>query len=404
MIFRDAVALHDKGEFDVAISRYEDLLVAEPRHIGALFNYGAALLHLRRFGESLEVYNRLLSIIPTNVKALSNKGIVLHHLGRIDEEMAVYDLAMIFADDEEAIELHYNRSCVLLQRGDFKRGWREHEWRVPKSRKRQFDKPRWSGENLDGKTILLWAEQGFGDTIQFCRYANLFPSGANVVLQVPPALVDLMCTLKGDNIGIISHLEAVPYDYQCPIMSLPLMFGTTIETIPSEVPYLFADECKAASWANHIRHGKRKVGLVWGGNRHNDKPHVNWVAKLKSFDCDQYAPLLDVDGCEFFSLQKDEAPTVPGITNYTAEFCDFSNTAALIANLDLVISVDTSVAHLAGAMGKPVWIMTPCNACWRWLLDRTDSPWYPTARLFRQQSDNSWNKVILDVRDNLTMS
>ncbi len=399
--FDHVIALHDRGEFDEAVPEYERILNHHPHHLGLLFNYGSALLHLRRFEDALQCYEKVLSVQPRHVKALTNKGVALHHLGRTTEELDAYQFALRYADDDEAIELHYNRSCAHLQKGDFARGWAEHEWRVPRDRQRQFDKPRWTGEQMEGKTVLLWAEQGFGDTLQFCRYASLVAKcGADVVLQVPPALVDLMCSLDG-NFGVISLSETVSYDYHCPLLSLPPMCGTTLHTIPNSTPYLFADPAKVSEWQSRLRSDRTNVGLVWSGNLHLSKPHVNWIAKLKSFDCEKYAPLFDASGCEFHSLQKDASPTLSWITDHASDLVDFSDTAALVAALDLVISVDTSVAHLAGALGKPVWILLPFAPCWRWMLDRSDSPWYPTATLFRQGADHEWPSVIGRIKQRL---
>jgi hypothetical protein len=288
--------------------------------------------------------------------------------------------------------------------GDFERGLAKYEWRwkndLLELRGRDFAQPLWLGEGkIADKSILLHSEQGLGDTIQFCRYAPLVAArGARVLLEVPAPLHTLMTSLHG--VGqIVSRGEALPdFDLQCPLLSLPLAFGTEIETIPSSVPYLQALPADVEKWRERLEHSPRpRIGLAWSGRSAHKNDHNRSISLIALL------PLLNV-GATFVSLQKDVRPgdakvlgQRPDILDYGEALNDFSDAAALIANLDLVISVDTSVAHLAGALAKPVWALLPYVPDWRWLLDREDSPWYPTARLFRQDETRAWGNVIVSV-------
>jgi hypothetical protein len=263
----------------------------------------------------------------------------------------------------------------------------------------------WLGsEEIAGKTILLHAEQGLGDTIQFGRYAPLVAArGARVILEVQRPLHGLMSTLSS-TVQVVSSGDPLPdFDFHCPLLSLPLAFATQLDTIPSATRYLSAREEQTRAWRERLgRHDKPRIGLAWAGNPRKELPGANRIDGQRSIALDRLAPLFEVTACEFFSLQKGsdavrqlrDSALRQRVNDYTDDLHDFSDTAALIENLDLVISVDTSVAHLAGALGKPFWLLNRYNTCWRWLLDREDSPWYPTARLFRQDTTRAWEPVI----------
>jgi hypothetical protein len=261
----------------------------------------------------------------------------------------------------------------------------------------EFPGPCWNGESLAGRTIALHAEQGYGDTFQFVRYASLVARAAGkTVLQVPASVADLVQGLPG--VRVVVQGEPLPrFDFHCPLMSLPRAFGTRLETIPADVPYLRAPAERITKWARRLG-GKtaRRIGLVWSGRpeQQNDRNRSVGVAGL--------LPLLEAWGCAFYGLQKAASGPLPGgLTHLGGEFEDFADTAAVISLMDLVISVDTSVAHLAGAMGAPVWLLLPYAADWRWLQDRSDSPWYPTARLFRQARPGDWESVTREVLEAL---
>jgi tetratricopeptide repeat protein/glycosyl transferase family 9 (putative heptosyltransferase) len=355
-------------------------------------------------------YDRALALRPDYAEALANRGVTLHDAGRYGAALADYEGATALRPD--FADAHYNEALCRLLLGDFARGWQKHEWRwrtaLLGKAQRSFPQRLWLGsDQIKAKVVLLHAEQGLGDTIQFCRYAPLVSElGAHVILEVQQPLRDLLHTLPGD-IKVISRGDPLPeFHYQCPLLSLPLAFDTRLETIPSTTPYLFAEQSKARSWGERLgERQKPRVGLVWAGNPRKALPGANHIDIQRSVALDQFAPVLRVAGCEFYSLQKGDDAVEQlrasalrhAIIDWTDDLQDFSDTAALIANLDLVISVDTSVAHLAGALGKPFWLLNRDNTCWRWLVDREDSPWYPTARLFRQDETRAWAGVIARV-------
>ena len=357
------------------------------------------LHELKRFDDALASYDRALAVRPDYAEALSNRGNTLHELKRFDDALASYDRALAVRPDYA--EAHLNKSLLQLLTGDLEAGWREYEWRWKNESlegfKRDFPQPLWLGENgIEGKTILLHSEQGFGDTIQFCRYVPLVAvRGARVLLEVPATLQGVMASFAGVA-QVISGKGQLPHiDLHCPLLSLPLAFGTRIESIPANVPYLTVPSEYARNW-NFTLGTKRRptIGLAWSGGQAHKDDH-NRSISLRSL-----LKLLDVNA-NFVSLQKDVRPDDAAVLKERSDLVHlgdklktFSDTAAVISNLDLVISVDTSVAHLAGALAKPVWVLLPFIPDWRWLLDREDSPWYPTARLFRQNAWGDWSGVI----------
>jgi hypothetical protein len=304
---------------------------------------------------------------------------------------------------------HFNAALCLLLTGDFERGWKEYEWRwqtaYMETEQRAFAQPRWTGaEDISGKTIFIYAEQGFGDTLQFCRYIpQLAARAGRVVFEVQRPLLDLMSSLAGDA-HIIGRGDELPqFDLHCPLLSLPLAFGTRLDNIPADIPYLAASEAQSNAWRERL--GRRtgpRVGLVWAGDPRKWLPNAHRIDRQRSVTFDRLAPILQVPGCEFHSLQKGEhasaqlrdSPLRHLVLDWTDQLDDFSDTAALVAQLDLIITVDTAVAHLAGALGKPFWVLNRHNTCWRWPRSRDDSPWYRTPRLFRQDENRDWTGVI----------
>ncbi|MGO9327861.1 MAG: tetratricopeptide repeat protein [Steroidobacteraceae bacterium] len=408
VLFNRGNTLHELKRFDEALASYDAALGLRPDYAEALTNRGNTLHRLERFDEALASYDSALALQPDHRVALINRGNTLQQLKRFDEALASYDRALTVRPDDA--EAHWNRSLLLLLLGDFARGWTEYEWRWKREllnpARRNFQRPLWLGaETIDGKTILLHAEQGLGDTIQFCRYAALVRArGARVVLEVQEPLRDLMASVAGVSL-IVCRGETLPdFDLHCPLHSLPLALGTRLETIPSDIPYLRGEADKSQRWVARLGSKQRPaIGIAWAGGLKFDDDYN----RSKSIAASALLPLLDV-GATFVSLQKDVHPTDRAtlndhadIFNFGEEFADFSDTAALISHLDLVISVDTSVAHLAGALGKPVWVLLPFIPDWRWLLDRYDSPWYPTVRLFRQPATRRWDDVIEGVHDAL---
>jgi hypothetical protein len=319
--------------------------------------------------------------------------------------LASYDQAIALRPDYA--DAHFFKGLSSLVTGDFEHGWIEYEWRrkAPAARitRRDFPQPLWLGEDgIAGKTILLHSEQGFGDTIQFCRYVpHVAARDARVVLEVEEPLCELMTDLAGVTQVVAKGGPLPEFDFQCPLASLPLAFRTRLETIPSGAPYLRVPRQAQEYWGALL--GAKlvpRIGLAWAGNA----KHVR--DRERSMRLHDLLPLLDIDAT-FVSLQKEvragDAETLGNCNMFhlRQEFGNFSDTAALISQLDLVISVDTSVAHLAGALGKPVWILLTHAPDWRWLLDRDDSPWYPSARLFRQRESREWGSVTMQVREAL---
>jgi Tfp pilus assembly protein PilF len=383
-----------------ALASYESALAIRPDHAEALYNRGVVLKGLRRPDEALASFDSALAIDPNHVDALNNRGVVLRDLDRPHEALASYDRALSL--DPGYAEAHSNRSCVALLLGDFERGFEEFEWRwrVPEIApwRRDFAQPLWRGEApLEGKTILLHAEQGFGDAIQFARYVPLVAArGAKVVLEVPPPLAALFARVEGAALVVGRGDELPAFDCHCPLASLPLAFKTRLETIPAQVPYLSAAPDRVATWRQRLPPaGKRRVGIAWAGN-------ANFKGdQSRSIGLARFSPLLAVPGIEFVGLQRDLRDgdrdilrNHPQVVHLGDAIADFGDTAAVMSSLDLVISSDTSVAHLAGALGKPVWVLLQFVADWRWLRGRSDNPWYPTARLFRQGQIDDWESVV----------
>ena len=393
------LALKEMGRAHEALTSCDRALRLKPDYADAHNNRGLALQALRRPADALQSYEQALALNPSHLDALNNRGIALFDGKRLDEALACFDRALALAPNHP--HAHWNRAQVLLLSGDFARGWPEHEWRRASNPglARTFDRPLWLGDApVAGKTIVLHAEQGLGDTIQFCRYAPLLAArGARVVLEVQRPLVDLMKTLAGPA-AVVARGDALPdFDLHCPLLSLPLAFKTDLNTIPAEVPYLHGSSA-VTTWDTVLGITRPRIGLVWSGNPGHKRDSA------RSIPFYTLLPLFDLDAT-FVSLQKDVRPADAAVLGQSGKVRDaadalttFSDTAALIATLDVLITVDTSVAHLAGALGKPVWLLLPQVPDWRWLMERNDSPWYPSARLFRQDTTRVWGPVIKRVR------
>lgn len=410
-----ACVLRDLGRSGEALASCDQAIALQPAYADAWSNRGNALGDLGRPEEAQRSYERAVGMAPDLVVGWNNLGLTLVELGQHANALRSYARALTL--EPECAEAHWNESLCRLQMGDLVAGWRKYEWRWARRRirsgKRVFAQPLWLGADpLDGKTILLHAEQGLGDTLQFCRYAAMVAQrGARVVLEAPAELAALLTPLD----GVAQHVEQgkpLPaFDYHCPLLSLPLAFETHLATIPGTTPYLFADVNRARQWRDRIASqdsgNALKVGLVWAGGNRAHVAELRNIDARRSMPFDQIKPLLDVPQVQFYSLQKGppaqqlSLSANPRVIDLTVELNDFADTAALVENLDLVISVDTSTAHLAGAMGKPVWILNRFDSCWRWMLEREDSPWYPTAKLFRQPAPGDWHSVIQSVRDAL---
>lgn len=378
--------LQAQGRLDEAMARYEQALAFRPAYADAYVNLGNLLLGQGKARQAVVEYERALALCAENPEALVNLGSACESLGEHQEAISYYDAAIALRP--EYAEARVNRALNQMRRGDFANGFAGYEWRwqMPnfRSPRRAFNRPLWRGEDLHGKQILLHSEQGMGDSLQFLRFLpSVSAFGGRVLLEVPASLRRL-----GDGLGaaeVFTFGEALPdFDWHCPLMSLPRALGTTVETIP-RAPYLIVPRQHSLATTK-----KLKVGIVWAGNpQHSQDRHRSILPSL-------LGPLFNLGGIDFYSLQVEKGKAIlpDTVTDLAPQISDFADTAAWLMELDLLISVDTAVAHLAGALGRPVWILLAHHADWRWMLGREDSPWYPTARLFRQESFGDWNGVI----------
>jgi tetratricopeptide (TPR) repeat protein len=405
------IALRGLGHYKAAITDFDRAVAMKPDYAEAHSNRANTLRELSKYKAALAGFETAISIKPDYAEAYNNRGLALQEIGEVGAAIADFDKAIALKDDYA--EAYWNKALASLLCADFETGFELYEWRWKNPhlnmRPRPFTQPLWLGqEPLHGKKILLLSEQGLGDTIQFCRYASLLAGvGAQVVFEVPQTLVGLLQSLDGAP-QIVARGEPLPdFDFYCPLLSLPLRFGTRIHSIPSLTPYLHADPAKTQYWNERVGERKRlKVGIVWSGGFRPDQPEIRAVNERRNVPLDMFADALSAIDVDFFSLQKGEPAESEirhreaeywhrgNLRNFTDEIRDFSDTAALIANLDLVISVDTSTAHLAAALNKPTWILNRFDTCWRWLLNREDSPWYPSVNLYRQDESQSWYPVL----------
>jgi Tfp pilus assembly protein PilF len=429
---------HVQGQLGEAVARYEHALRLDPHLVEALNNLGVALLSQGKVDESAACLERALQQKPDYADAIGNLGNTLQADGKLDEATACYrhalrlkpdnpnthhdlgnalrasgDLAAAMTCYDQALRLkpdfaqvHLSRSLLRLQMGDFERGWAEYEWRfrckehaIP-----PFRQPLWDGSRLNEHTILLYGDHGLGDTLQFIRYAPLVQKrGGRVLVACRSPLARIVATCPGVARVIPEGATLPEFQVYAPLMSLPRIFGTTFENVPARVPYLAADPALVARWRAELGHsGEFKVGIAWQGNPQHRKD------RHRSFRLAQYEPLTRLDGVRLVSLQKGsgieqlgEVADRFGVIDLGSRFDDFMDSAAVVSNLDLVIAPDTSVAHLAGALGVPVWVALPFAPDWRWLLDRDDNPWYPTMRSFRQRAWGDWNEVFARITHEL---
>ncbi|OAF04824.1 hypothetical protein AYJ54_23585 [Bradyrhizobium centrolobii] len=388
-------------DYEAAEPAFRRALALAPGFLDAEINLGSCLFCLGRLEEALTSLERVLAIRPDHPLALKNLGAALRALGRYEDALAAYRRATAAAP--QFAEAHRNEAMLLLLLGHFEEGWRKYEWRrrasTPHARPIQGEY--WDGSPLEGRTILLVAEQGIGDTLHMLRYVPRVASQAGKVhLMLPRGLL----RLEGDALApatLCAQDDDPPrFDCWAQLLSLPGIFATTAASIPAPIPYLRAPAIAPDEWRARLAGKGRAVGFVWAGNPEHENDHN------RSIPFARMMALFAVDGIRWFSLQVGartaDLTGAPGIVDLAPQLHDFSETAAAISTLDLVITIDTSVAHLAGALGKPVWLLLPHAPDWRWLLARSDSPWYPTMRLFRQARRGDWDEVIAQVQAALT--
>jgi len=397
--------------FDEALASYDRAIELNDGYAEAFFNRGVILFELKYFEESLANYNKAIELNRDYAEAHLNRGNVLQEVNKFGEALICYDKAIEL--NNNYAEAYLNKSLLLLLLQDFEKGWELYEWRWKKleltSSYRNFSQPLWLGDDsLAKKTILLHAEQGLGDTLQFCRYSSLVKKlGARVLLEVPKSLKELLKDLEGVDELIEAGKQLPTFDYHCPLLSLPLAFKTKLDTIPFSKAYLKADQNKIKYWQKRIGNlDGLKVGLVWNGGFRPDQPELWTLNARRNIPLNTLTQTFRFINVNFFSLQKGD-PAESEIRgheieywpsgnffNFADDLVDFSDTAALISNMDLVIAVDTSTAHLAAALGKSTWILNRFDTCWRWLRDRNDSPWYESVKLYRQGEDRHWAPVL----------
>ena len=397
-------ALREQGQFDDALQIYEMALKVSPGYINAQHNIGFTYLEMAEFDKAVEYFTNILKIYPQSAETYNNLGVALREKGKFNEARQSFLKALSINPDLQ--DARQNMSSLHLLLGNFQDGWREYRWfwnlRGPYH---DLQKPLWDGSDIMGKTLLLHMGAGFGDTIQFVRYAPMIKErGAEIILGCNRTMGRLLEGVEGIQQVIIEG-ERIPHvDVQSSMFRLPIIFDTSMDSIPARVPYIKVDRRLISEWKEKVSDGRPsfKIGLNWAGG------HNTGIYRYRACPPEMFSKLSEMANVSFYSLFFGKTENIIqslkkdlGLIDFTDEIRDFSDTAALIENLDLVISIDTAVVHLAGALGKTVWTLLPHVPDWRWLLDREDSPWYPTMRLFRQPSPGDWTSVINKVIDEL---
>jgi tetratricopeptide (TPR) repeat protein len=397
------------GKPEAALDCFEKALCRNPDDADALSNLGAVLLDAGHSAQAHETLERALQVKPDHVGAIVNLGVSLYDEGKINAALEHYNRALI--KEPKHLKSLFLKSYALLALGEYREGWNLYEAGVGRRDMRGHNpfaavKP-WDGKSAPGKRLLIWSEQGLGDSLQFIRYAELCKQRVGKVsVLCPKPLTRLFKTLPFVDDAFDTPQEGRSnFDEHVPMMSLPHLFDSVLETVPAPVTYLRVDSEIQAQWATEFAGVTSfKVGLVWAGGSHQHNVATNRIDRQRSIGLERMRPWLDLEGARFYSLQKDKPAgqiaalgLADRLSDFMSEVADFADTAAIVQNLDLVITVDTSVAHLAGGLGKPVWILSRYNACWRWLQNRPTNPWYPTARIFGQPSMGDWDSVIAEV-------
>jgi hypothetical protein len=384
--------LRQKGLLEEAAASYQEAVRLGPTHFGAQTNLGGVLMELGRLETALAADREALRLQPGSAEAHNNLGVVLVELGRLDEALESYAEAIRLKPDYA--EAHKNRAIALLTQGDFARGWPEYQWRwrCPELSPPDFPQPFWDGTPLNGRTLLLYAEQGLGDTLQFIRYVPLVRGGGGrVLLMCPRSLHRLLRRGPAIDHLLVQGEVPPPFDVHAPLLSLPAFLGTTLCTIPAEVPYLGTDDDLVERWRRELGgQSGFKIGIAWQGSREYPRD------RFRSAPLEAFAP---GPGTE----QLRRVPENWRVLDAGSRDEDLADTAGLMENLDLVVTVDTAIGHLAGALGIPVWVALTFAADWRWFLGREDSPWYPSMRLFRQRERGNWTDVFARIAAAVTL-
>jgi hypothetical protein len=405
--YKRANALRQLGRPEEAIASYDTAIELKPDYAFAYCNRGTVQRSLGLIDAAAASLDQAIACAPSDPLAHYNRGLVMQDLFRWDDAIASYDAAI--AIDPDHADAQFNRALLALSLGDFATGWPGFEWRWANAARlkvgdvRNFEQPLWLGDApLAGQRLFIHSEQGLGDTLQFSRYATLCAAqGATVILEVQKPLLGVLADLKGPTQLQAKGAPPPPFDYHCPMMSLPLAFNTTPDTIPSAAHYLRADAKRIGDWQPLLGERQRpRVGLVWSGNPDN------MIDRQRSIPLADWIPHLPPD-IDYFCLQRDirdtdqDALESSDIFLFDDELMDFKGTAALCECMDLVLSVDTSLLHLSGALGKRTWLLLSYVPDWRWMRDREDTPWYPSVKLYRQPAPGDWNSVFAQIATDL---
>lgn len=396
------IALKQQGKLEEAATHFQQAIAFNPSYANAYINLGNAMRELGRFNEAISYCQESIRLQPSNADAHNTYGCVLVDLARFEDAIACFEDAVRLRPD--FADAHLNMGIILLQIGQFRRGFEEYHWRwkTKQCPDLRYTQALWTGENLNGKVILLTAEQGFGDTIQFARYAPMVAArGGEVIIACQKPLLRLLSTISGVSRCVDRDKDNIDIHTHAPLLELPYILGTTTDTIPANVPYL-SPPSQSSIRLEVPPNTQLKIGIVWATNPSNS------TSGKRSCSLSHFLSLLEVPGIALYSLQKEQPATdrdlldsTPRLQDLQEQLTDFADTACAIAQLDLIITVDTAVAHLAGALGKPTWTLLPHIADWRWMRDRDDNPWYPTMRLFRQNQPADWDGVMQQVRQAL---
>lgn len=402
-----ARALNNASKFEDSITAFERTLKHKPDDTGIMLELANTLNLANHTEQALALYHRILQSIPENPSILYNIAYTLKKLNRIDEALPIYQ--KVLALEPSNAEAHFSLGLAYLTMGDFERGWQEYEWRWKRDNHggpRVLSKPLWNGSSLDNKTLFLHAEQGLGDTFQFIRYAKELKDRYTVHIilacQDPAIQIMKLCPYIDQ---VVSLFEKVPmHDVQAPLLSIPYLMKTRLDSVPHTIPYLCADQTLVKHWHAQLDHTKFNVGICWQGNANYSTHFLRTAVAAKSMNAAQFMPLCSLENVMVYNLQKvtgedqssslNVASFISFDKDFDATHGRFMDTAALIKNLDLVITIDTSIAHLAAGLGTPTWILLPEPADWRWMINRNDTPWYPNVRLFRQPSSGDWQSVM----------
>ena len=402
-LFNLALVHAESGECDTAVHYYQRVLKIAPDSAETLYNLASLIAKGGRIDDAIRLLQKAVRIRPGHADSYNNLGLNLKALGKL--EKAIRQFRRAIEIDPALAHVHLNLALALLLAGKFSEGWHEYDWRFEveayKSDYRYRDRKIWDGKSFKGKCLLVHDDQGLGDTLQFVRYLPLVKKmGGTVILETRREIIPLLTEFPGIDLLLLRPPENpsnVKFDYYIPLLSIPGRMGTQHDSIPANIPYLYGETEKNDFWKEKMKKPGLKIGLVWAGN----KSHIN--DRNRSCSLERFSWLQDISNISLFSLQKRVSPAEEiqlnklGAENFGPQFKDFSDTAAVIENLDLVITVDTAVAHLAGAMGKTAWILLPFDPDWRWMTECADSPWYPTVMLFRQSRLGDWDGVMSTV-------